>query len=164
MTNSLNFTLNNDMIVHMTLADNRKALYDYEILEKFQAGLVLTGQETKSVKNGHLSLKGAYVTFHNNDAYLTNAHITKYKQAGNLTDYDPTQSRRLLLRKKEIRYLQEKSAEKGLTIIPLTVYTKNRFVKMEIAVAKGKKQYDKRESIKKRDVQRELRKILKSTN
>lgn len=148
----------------MTLADNRKALYDYEVLEKFQAGLVLTGQEVKSVKNGHLSLKGAYVTFHNGDAYLTNAHITKYKQAGEIADYDPTQSRRLLLRKKEIRYLQGKLEEKGLTIVPLSVYTKKRFVKMEIALAKGKKQHDKREAIKKRDTQREMRQIQKFTN
>lgn len=148
----------------MTLADNRKALYDYEVLEKFQAGLVLTGQEVKSVKNGHLSLKGAYVTFHNGDAYLTNAHITKYKQAGEIVDYDPTKSRRILLRKKEIRYLQGKLEEKGLTIVPLSVYTKKRFVKMEIALAKGKKQHDKREAIKKRDTQREMRQIQKFTN
>ncbi len=148
----------------MTLADNRKALHDYEIQEKFQAGLVLTGQEVKSVKNGHLSLKGAFVTFHNGDAYLTNAHISKYKQAGNLKDYDPTHSRRLLLRKKEIRYLQGKSAEKGLTIVPLSVYTKSRFVKMEIAVARGKKDYDKRETLKKRDTEREIRQTLKFTN
>lgn len=149
---------------HMTLADNRKALHDYEILEKFQAGLVLTGQETKSIKSGHLSLKGAYVTFHGGDAYLTNAHVTKYKQAGNLKDYDPTHSRRLLLRKKEIRYLQGKLQEKGLTIVPLSVYTKNRFIKVEIAIARGKKQYDKREALKKRDTQRELRQALKSNN
>jgi len=148
----------------MSLADNRKALYDYEVLEKFQAGLVLTGQEVKSVKNGHLSLKGAYVTFHNGDAYLTNAHITKYKQAGDIPDYDPTHSRRLLLRKKEIRYLQGKLEEKGLTIVPLSVYTKKRFVKMEIALAKGKKQHDKRETLKKRDAQREMRQIQKFTN
>ena len=146
---------------YMTLADNRKATFDYEILEKFQAGLVLSGQEVKSVKSGHLSLKGAYITFHNDDAYLTNAHITKYKQAGNLPDYDPTHGRRVLLRKREIRYLQGKSQEKGLTIIPLTVYTKNRFIKVEIAVGRGKKEFDKRDSIKKRDVDREIRKTLK---
>lgn len=146
----------------MSLANNRKALHDYEIQEKFQAGLVLTGQETKSVKNGHMSLKGAYVTFHNGDAYLTNANITKYKEAGALPDYEPTHSRRLLLRKREIRYLQGKLAEKGLTIVPLSVYTKNRFIKVEIAVGRGKKQYDKRETIKKRDTEREIKRSLKS--
>ncbi|MBI5221407.1 MAG: SsrA-binding protein SmpB [Candidatus Magasanikbacteria bacterium] len=146
----------------MSLANNRKALFDYEILEKFQAGLVLTGQETKSIKAGHMSLKGAYVTFHKGDAYLTNANITKYKQAGNLPDYEPTASRRLLLRKREIRYLQGKLAEKGLTIVPLSVYTKNRFIKVEIAVGRGKKQYDKRETIKKRDTEREIKRSLKN--
>lgn len=145
----------------MSLASNKKALFDYEILEKFQAGLVLTGQETKSVKAGHLSLKGTYVTFHNGDAYLTNANISKYPQAGNLPDYEPTASRRLLLRKREIRYLQGKLAEKGLTIVPLSVYTKNRLIKVEIAVGRGKKQYDKRETIKKRDTDREIKRSLK---
>jgi len=148
----------------MTLADNRKALFDYEILEKLQAGLVLTGQEVKSVKNGHLSLKGAFVNFHADNAYLTNAHITKYKFAGNIKDYDPTHSRRLLLRKKEIRYLHAKLAEKGLTIIPISVYTKNRFVKVEIALCRGKKQYDKRQAIKKRDTDREIKSMLKLSN
>lgn len=146
----------------MSLAGNKKALFDYEILEKFQAGLVLTGQEVKSVKAGHMSLKGTYVTFHNGDAYLTNANISKYPQAGNLPDYEPTASRRLLLRKREIRYLQGKLAEKGLTIVPLSVYTKNRFIKVEIAVGRGKKQYDKRETIKKRDTEREIKRSLKS--
>ena len=148
----------------MSLAINKKALYDYEILEKFEAGLVLSGQEVKSVKAGQISLKGAFVTFHNNKAYLTNAHITKYKQAGNMADYDPTQSRELLLHKREIHYLQAKSQEKGLTIVPLSVYTKQRFVKLEIALAKGKKEFDKRETIKKRDSDRELRQILKTAN
>ncbi len=145
----------------MSLASNKKAFFDYEILEKFQAGLVLTGQEAKSVKAGHMSLKGTFVTFHNGDAYLTNANITKYPQAGLLPDYDPTHSRRLLLRKREIRYLQGKLAEKGLTIVPLSVYTKNRLIKVEIAVGRGKKQYDKRETIKKRDTDREIKRSLK---
>lgn len=146
----------------MSIADNRKAFFDFEILEKLEAGLLLTGQEVKAVRSGHISLKGAFVTFHNEQAFLTNAHISKYKQAGKLTDYDPTQSRRLLLHKREIRYLQGKSHEKGLTIIPLSVYTKKRFIKMEIAIARGKKSYDKREAIKKRDNDRELRQALKN--
>ncbi len=146
----------------MSLSSNKKAFFDYEILEKFQAGLVLTGQEVKSVKAGHMSLKGTYVTFHNGDAYLTNANITKYPQAGLLPDYEPTASRRLLLRKREIRYLQGKLAEKGLTIVPLSVYTKNRLIKVEIAVGRGKKQYDKRDTIKKRDTEREMKRSLKS--
>jgi len=144
-----------------TYADNRKALFDYEILEKFEAGLELSGQETKSVKNGHLSLKGAYVTFHGRDANLTNAHISPYKEAGKLEGYDPTQSRRLLLHKREIAYLRGKSQEKGLTIVPISVYNRGRFVKVEIAVARGKHQYDKRESIKKREVEREIKRVIK---
>lgn len=145
----------------MSLAVNKKALFDYEILEKFEAGLVLTGQEVKSVKDGQISLKGAFVTFHNNKAFLTNAHITKYKQAGNIKDYDPTHSRELLLHKREIRHLQEKSFEKGLTIVPLSVYNKKRFIKVEIALARGKKQFDKRDTIKQRELNREIKRVIK---
>lgn len=146
----------------MSLAQNKKALFDYEILEKFQAGLVLTGPEVKSVKDGQISLKGAYVTFHNGEAYLLNAHISPYKPAGKSDSYDPTVSRHLLLHKKEIRYLQEKIQEKGLTIVPLSVYTSNRFVKVEIAVARGKQNFDKRDTIKKRDLDREVQRSLKN--
>jgi SsrA-binding protein len=145
----------------MELAKNKKALFDYEILEKFQAGLVLSGQEVKSAKNGQISLKGAFVTFHAGKPLLTGAHITKYKPAGDIPDYDPTRSRHLLLKKKEIRYLQGKFFEKGLTIVPLSVYTKNRFIKVEIAVARGKKTFDKREVIKKRDANREIKRAMK---
>ena len=142
-----------------TLAINRKARFDYEILEKYQAGVALSGQEVKAVKNGHLSLKGAFVTFHQGRPVLTNAHITKYRFAGDLPDYDPTQPRFLLLKKKEIAYLRGKLHEKGLTIVPLSVYTKNRLIKVEIAVARGKHEYDKRETIKKRDAEREIKRV-----
>jgi SsrA-binding protein len=142
---------------HMTnLAENKKAFFDYEILEKFEAGLKLTGQETKSAKMGQINLKGSYVTFHNGKAYVLNMHINKYKPAGPLPDYDPTHTRQLLLHKKEIAYLQGKFMEKGLTIVPLRVYTKQRLIKIEVAVARGKKTYDKRETIKKRELKREL--------
>jgi len=144
------------------LAENKKAFFDYEILDKYEAGLILSGQETKSAKLGNISLKGAFVTFHGQGAYLTNATITKYKQAGNLPLYDPTQSRKILLHKKEIAYLREKSLEKGLTIVPIKVYTNNHFVKMEIALARGKHKYDKREAIKKRDENRETKRAMKN--
>ena len=101
------------------VAENKKARFDYEILETFEAGVHLSGQETKAAKAGAVSLPGSFVTFHNGNALLTNAHISPYKFAGPLPNYDPTQSRRLLLRKKEIRYLQGKLNEKGLTIVPL---------------------------------------------
>ncbi|HLD34673.1 MAG TPA: SsrA-binding protein SmpB [Patescibacteria group bacterium] len=146
---------------YMDLAINQQAKFDYEILEKYEAGLSLSGPEVKSVKDGQMSLKGAFVTFHGGDAYLFNAHISPYKQAGTKISYDPTQSRRLLLHQKEIRYLQGKLEEKGLTIVPLRVYTRNRFIKVEIALGKGKQQFDKRESIKKRDTAREMKRELK---
>mgnify|MGYP000691581302 CR=1 FL=1 len=140
----------------MSLAENKKAFFEYEILEKFEAGLVLTGQEVKSVKIGQANLKGTYVTFHNGKAYLLNMHISKYKAAGPLPAYDPTRTRGLLLHKRQIAYLQAKSAEKGLTIMPLSVYTKGRLIKVEVAVARGKKLHDKRESLKKKDLKKEL--------
>ncbi len=143
------------------LAVNKKALFDYEILEKYEAGLVLSGQEVKSVRSGHMSLKGAYVTFHNGEALLTGAHITRYKPAGPLPDYDPERSRKILLKAREVRYLQGKTQEKGLTIIPVSVYTKNHFIKVEIAVGQGRHKYDKREVIKKRDTEREIKRSLK---
>lgn len=146
----------------MSLAENKKAFFEYEVLEKMEAGLVLSGQEVKSTKLGQINLLGSYITFHHNRAYALNMHINKYKAAGPLPNYDPTQTREVLLHKKQIAYLQEKSKEKGLTIMPLRVYTKGRLVKMEIAVARGKKLYDKRESIKKRDIQREISRAAKN--
>ena len=108
-----------------------------------------------------MSLKGAYVTFHNGEALLTGAHITRYKPAGPLPDYDPERSRKILLKAREVRYLQGKTQEKGLTIIPVSVYTKNHFIKVEIAVGQGRHKYDKREVIKKRDTEREIKRSLK---
>ncbi len=144
-----------------TLAQNKKALFDYDILEKIEAGLELSGAETKSAKAGNISLKGAFVTFHGDEANLTNANISKYGAAGPQSDYDPTRSRRLLLHKKQINYLRGKALEQGLTIVPISVYTRNRFIKLEIAVARGRKQYDKREVIKKRDLDKEVKRSLK---
>lgn len=139
------------------LALNKKARHDYEILETLEAGLVLTGQEVKAARNGQMRLVGSFVTFSRGNANLLNSHISKYEEAGPLPDYEPERTRRVLLHKKEIRYLQEKSHEEGLTIIPLSVYTRKRLIKIEIGVARGKKNYDKRESIKKRDVARQAR-------
>jgi SsrA-binding protein len=140
---------------------NKRASFDYTILKTYEAGLVLTGQEVKSVRAGHAKLAGAFVTFHGANALLTNAHIPKYSHTGTLPDYDPTHSRKLLLSKKEIDSLRGKSGEAGLTIIPLSLYTKGRYIKVEIGVAKGKKTYDKRETIKKREVKREMQRGIK---
>ena len=143
------------------LATNKKALFDYKILDKIEAGLMLTGQEVKAIRAGQMSLKGAFVTFFGNTPLLTNANISPYKFAGPLPDYIPAMSRRLLLKKKEIDYLRAKSLERGLTIVPIKVYTRNRFIKVEIAVGQGKHTYDKKEAIKNRDLDRELRRSLK---
>ncbi len=142
-------------------AVNKKAKFDYEILETMEAGLVLTGQEVKSVRTGNISLKGGYVTFQGEKAYLTNLHIPKYKFAGNVANYNSERSRQLLLNRKQLRYLRGKSQEKGLTIVPISVYNKGRRIKVEIAVARGKKKYDKRRAIKKRELDREQRRALK---
>lgn len=142
-------------------ANNKKALFDYEIIDKYEAGLVLSGNETKSIRNSSVSLKGGFITFHGNDAFLINVHIPRYKYAGSLLNYDPERSRKLLLKKKEISYLRGKSQEKGLTIIPLSLYNKGRHIKLEIAVARGKKKYDKRESVKKRELNREVQRKMK---
>ncbi|MBU0660939.1 SsrA-binding protein SmpB [Patescibacteria group bacterium] len=144
-----------------TLAKNKKAFFDYTILEKFEAGLVLTGQEVKSLRTGNIRLTGAYVTFHKDSPQLTNVHIPLYKYASPKEEYDPERSRALLLKKKEIAYLRGKTQEKGLTIVPLSVYTKGRKIKIEIGIAQGKKQYDKRRAIQKRDQQREDRRMMK---
>ncbi|MBT4121314.1 MAG: SsrA-binding protein SmpB [Candidatus Magasanikbacteria bacterium] len=144
-----------------TYAVNKKARFDYEILETYEAGLVLEGQEVKSIRNGNISMKGAFVSFHGEDAFLTNTHVSKYKFAGNVTDYDPERSRKLLLKRKEIDYLRGKSQEKGLTIVPLSVYTKGRHIKVSIGIGRGKKKHDKRDTIKRRELKRELDRKMK---
>ena len=144
------------------IIENKKVLHDYDILEKYEAGIVLIGHEVKSVKNGNIKLKSAFVTFYKGEPFLTNAHITKYKGAGSILDYDPDRSRKLLLKKREIKRILGKSSEKGLTIVPISVYTKGSKIKVEIAVAHGKKQYEKKEKIKKKDLDREVMRTLKS--
>lgn len=143
------------------LASNDRARYDYELLEKLEAGLVLDGQEVKSAKTGHLKLKGAHVAFTRGEAMLIGAHIAKYPKAGPLPDYDPDRSRKLLLHKRQLERLRGKREEDGLTIVPLRAYMVGGRIKIEIAVARGKKQYEKRESIKKRDIDRQVRSALK---
>lgn len=141
-------------------AENKRARFDYEILETIEAGLILTGQEVKSIRTGHASLKSAYVTLHGGQAMLTNAHIPKYKFAGQTKDYDPEHSRPLLLKQKEINYLRGKLEQTGLTIIPLSLYNKGRHIKLEVAVARGKKQFDKRRTIKNRELDRETKRAM----
>ena len=143
------------------LAVNKRARFDYEILEKLEAGLVLSGAEVKSVRQGSASLKGAFVSFRGKEAFLTNATIPRYRFSNPELPYDASSSRKLLLRKKEIAYLTGKKSEEGLTIVPLSLYTSGRTIKVGLGVGRGKKQRDKRETIKRRDVHRELRRKMK---
>jgi SsrA-binding protein len=143
-------------------ARNKKARHEYEILDTLEAGLVLTGGEVKSIRTGNVRLKGGYITFHKNAPVLTNVHIPKYKYAAPDPMANPERSRMLLLTQRQIRYLQGKSQEKGLTIVPLSLYTKGRRIKIEIGIARGKKQYDKRRTIKERELKREKQRALKS--
>ncbi|MEI8103458.1 MAG: SsrA-binding protein SmpB [Candidatus Moraniibacteriota bacterium] len=145
-----------------TLAINKRASFDYTLLDKYEAGLVLFGHEVKSVKTGHLSLKGSFVTVHNGELMLTNAFIPPYKYAGELPHYDPTRPRTLLLKKSEIRSLIGKVRVNGLTLVPLSVYTKKRLLKLSFAVGKGKKDFDKRADIGKKDAKRRIDRALKS--
>ncbi len=144
-----------------TLAINRRAKYDYAILEKFEAGLVLAGYEVKAAKKGHLSLKGSYVTINQEEAWLINSLISPYQPKNMPQDYDPARSRKLLLHKKEIKGLIGKKRGRGLTLVPLRVYTKRNRIKLEFALGQGKRQIDKREKIKQRETKRKIDRALK---
>ncbi|GMU96664.1 MULTISPECIES: SsrA-binding protein SmpB [Ignavibacterium] len=139
---------------------NRKARHEYHILQTFEAGIVLVGTEVKALREGKANLVDSYATIKNGEVWLVSAHISEYKQ-GNINNHNPTRDRKLLLNKSEIRKLIGKTKEKGLTLIPLRMYFKNGRVKVELALAKGKKSYDKRETIAKRDFQREQERRIK---
>jgi len=139
---------------------NRKARYEYEILETFEAGLVLKGTEIKSIREGKANIKDSYAIIKNNEAYILNMHISPYEQ-GNIFNHEETRTRKLLLHKKEILKLKSKLELEGLTLIPLKVYFVKNKAKLELGLARGKKLYDKRETIKKRDVERQLQKNYK---
>ncbi|MDO8574991.1 MAG: SsrA-binding protein SmpB [bacterium] len=143
------------------LAENRKAYFDYEIIEKFEAGLVLSGAEVKSIRGGRMNLAGSYVNFHNGEPYLIGASIAPYQPKNQPSDYDPSRARKLLLNKKEIDYISGKTKQKGLTLVPIKVYNKGRRIKIEVGLARGKKQYDKRVAISKREVARKIERELK---
>ncbi|MFH1575421.1 MAG: SsrA-binding protein SmpB [Candidatus Nealsonbacteria bacterium] len=144
------------------LAENKKAYFDYNILEKFEAGLALLGTEVKSIRAGHMGLKGAYVVVdRNGEVSLIGANISAYQPKNAPDNYRSDRSRKLLLRKKEIDYLIGKSHQKGLTFIPLRVYNNKGRIKLEFGIGKGKREFDKRDSIKKRDLKREIDRELK---
>lgn len=142
-------------------AYNKRAGFDFELLEKFEAGISLLGTEVKSVRAGHMSLRGAFVTIHNGDAYLTNATIPPWQVANTPASYDPTRSRKLLLNASELKYLIGKITTTGLTIVPIRVYNNRSVIKAEIALAKGKKQYHKKEKRKEADIKRDVERMLR---
>lgn len=142
----------------MIITTNKKAYFDYQILETYEAGIELLGLEVKSIKTGRINLAGSYVVIRDGQAWLLNADIPAYQPKNAPADYDPKRTRRLLLKKSEIKNLIGRTHEKGLTLLPLKVYTKGKSgkIKIEIGLAKSRRKVDKRELIKKRDIEREI--------
>jgi SsrA-binding protein len=145
-----------------TLANNKKAFHTYSIEDSMEAGLVLEGPEVKSIRNGQVSLNGAYVSIRNGEAYLKNAFIAKYKNSPRQELYNESRDRKLLLHKDQIMKLTHRLNEKGTALVPLEIYTSKRRIKIKIAVAKGKKQYDKRASIKEKENKRKVGRTLRT--
>jgi SsrA-binding protein len=143
------------------LSENKKAYFNYEILEKFEAGISLLGQEVKSLKTHGVNLAGSYVVLKNEEVFWIGANVPPYQPRNIGSSYDPERSRKILLKKSEIKFLLGKARQKGLTLIPLKVYTVRGKIKLEFAIVKGKRRFDKRDSIKKRDVEREIERTLK---
>lgn len=144
----------------MVEIQNRKAKFDYEIVETIEAGIVLTGTEIKSLRVGKAHLKDSYAIVRNGEIFLINMHISEYDH-GNIFNHDETRSRKLLLHKKEILKLNDKIRLDGFTLVPLKVYIKGNYAKVLLGVGKGKKLYDKRESMKERDMKREMNRVIK---
>ncbi len=138
----------------MTIATNKRAYFDYEILEAHEAGIELRGHEVKAIKSGRINLAGAYAIIRNGEAFLLNADVPPYQPLNTPDDYDSKRTRKLLLKKSELSSLIGRTREKGLTLVPLKVYTKDRRIKIEIGLGKSKKKSDKREKIKRRDIER----------
>ncbi len=145
----------------MIISTNKRAYFDYEILKAYEAGIELFGFEVKAIKNGRMNLAGSYVVIRNEQAWLLNADIPPYQPENAPSDYDSKRTRRLLLKKEEIKELIGKTREKGLTLVPLKVYTKGRknLIKIEIGIGKSRKKQDKREVIKKREVEKEIKRF-----
>lgn len=143
------------------ISKNRKAYHDYEVLDKYEAGIMLVGSEVKSLREGKINLKDSYVDIRLGEAYLINAHISPYSNAS-YNNHEPERDRKLLLHKQELNKLERKVKNRGVSIIPLTIYfNKKGLVKLEIAMAKGKREYDKKQKIKDRDIKREVDRELK---
>ncbi|MFR1323501.1 MAG: SsrA-binding protein SmpB [Ezakiella massiliensis] len=147
------------MSMEKTLATNRKARHDYFIEKTYEAGIALKGTEVKSIRAGKANLKESYCVIRNNEAFVVGMHISPYKE-GNIFNVDPLRDRKLLLNKREILRINQEVMQKGMAVIPLSLYLKNGLIKMEIAIARGKKLYDKRESMKERDIKRSLERYI----
>ena len=145
----------------VSYSKNKKAFHDYEILEKFEAGIVLFGDEVKSIKSGQVNLKGSFVDIVKEEAFINNVHISPYKQSSR-TDLSPTRKRKLILHKREIFKIDQVISQKGATAIPLEFYAKKGLIKAQIGLCRGKKLYDKRESLKKHDQEIEIKRHLKN--
>lgn len=145
------------------VAQNKKARHDYSIVDTIEAGIVLTGTEIKSVRAARIQLKDGYAQIKNGEAWLLNVHIASFEQ-GNIWNQDPDRIRKLLLKKKQITKLENDLKGTGMTLVPLKVYLKNGFAKVLLGIAKGKHDYDKRESIKRREQERDIKRIIKSVN
>ncbi|MGB3513075.1 MAG: SsrA-binding protein SmpB [Microcoleaceae cyanobacterium] len=143
------------------ISDNRQARFNYHILETYEAGVALQGTEVKSIREGKVNLRDGYVLVRNNEAWLLNVHISPYQKAAEFFNHEPRRTRRLLLHKQEISKLIGKVEQQGLTLVPLKMYFKRGWVKIDIALAQGKKLYDKRETIKRRDDKRMMERAIK---
>ncbi len=142
-----------------TLAENRRARFDYEILEKFEAGVELMGQEVKSIKMGRINLSSSYAVIKNNEAWLLNADLPAYQPKNAPQDYDPKRTRRLLLHRSEIKNLTGRLHEKGLSLIPLNAHLKKNLIKIELGLCRSRRKQDKREVLKKRTTQKEIQRL-----
>jgi len=143
-----------------SIAENRKAFHDYHILETFEAGVALLGTEVKAIREGNVNLRDSYASVEDGEVWILNVHINPYSHRG-YADHEPTRRRKLLLRRQEIRKLIGRTVEKGMTLVPTRMYFKNGHVKVAIGLAKGKQAHDKRETVKKRDAERETRAAVK---
>jgi SsrA-binding protein len=148
-----------ETVTEKNVVTNRKAFHDYFILETYEAGIALKGTEVKSLRQGNANLQDSYAAIKNGEVWLHNMHISPFEK-GNINNHEPKRDRKLLLHKQEIRRLVGKVSEKGLTLVPLRIYFKNKVAKVELVLAKGKKQYDKREAIARRDAERQVRRLF----
>ena len=144
------------------IAENKKAYFNYQILETFEAGIELRGYEVKAIKTGRANIAGAFATIKDNQIWLTNSDVPPYQPKNTPADYNSKRPRRLLLKRSEIKYLIGKMKSDRLTLVPLKLYTKGPLIKVELGLGKGKRKYEKREVIKKRETQREIQRTLKS--